>query len=239
MRALVETIRQFAPHASILVIDDNSPDGTGEVADELKATLPEIHVIHRAGKLGLGTAVVAGMKFAIEHGFDQFLNMDADFSHPPRFIPAILAGMAEHDVMIGSRYVPGGGVEGEFNLKRKFMSTGINLYSKLLLGLKTKDNSGSFRCYRVSKLAQIDFNQVRSRGYSFMEEILFWCRMVGCRMGETPILFENRRTGRSKINKQEGLKALQIILQLGVARALGMVRVNPQRSVAGDQEAKN
>jgi len=239
LRALVETIRQFAPHASILVIDDNSPDGTGEVADELKATLPEIHVIHRAGKLGLGTAVVAGMKFAIEHGFDQFLNMDADFSHPPRFIPAILAGMAEHDVMIGSRYVPGGGVEGEFNLKRKFMSTGINLYSKLLLGLKTKDNSGSFRCYRVSKLAQIDFNQVRSRGYSFMEEILFWCRMVGCRMGETPILFENRRTGRSKINKQEGLKALQIILQLGVARALGMVRVNPQRSVAGDQEAKN
>ncbi|HEV3167677.1 MAG TPA: polyprenol monophosphomannose synthase [Isosphaeraceae bacterium] len=230
LRPLVETIRQNAPEASILVIDDNSPDGTGQVADELQATLPEIHVIHRSGKLGLGTAVLTGMKYAIEHGFDYFLNLDADFSHPPRFIPALLAGMGEHDVMIGSRYVPGGGVEGEFDFKRKFMSTGINVYSKVFLGLKTKDNSGSFRCYRVSKLAQIDFSQVRSRGYSFMEEILFWCRMVGCRMGETPILFENRRSGYSKINKYEAIKALQIILQLGVARALGLVRMGDQRS---------
>ena len=145
------------PEAEILVIDDNSPDGTGRIADELKAELAGIHVIHRPGKLGLGTAVLAAMDFAIENGFDYFLNMDADFSHPPRFIPAIVAGMRDHDVMIGSRYVPGGGVEGEFNLKRKFMSTGINLYARLLLGLKTRDNSGSFRCYRVAKLAEIDF----------------------------------------------------------------------------------
>ena len=141
------------------------------------------------------------MRFAIDHRYDLLLNLDADFSHPPRFIPALLAGMSDHDVMIGSRYVPGGGVEGGFNLKRKFMSTGINWYARLLLGLKTKDNSGAFRCYRVSKLAQIDFDRVRSRGYSFQEEILFWCRTVGCRMGETPILFENRRAGVSKINK--------------------------------------
>jgi dolichol-phosphate mannosyltransferase len=215
LRPLVETIREFVPHASILVIDDNSPDGTGKIADEIQATLPEIHVIHRPGKLGLGTAVLAGMKY---HDFDYFLNLDADFSHPPRFIPAILAGMAENDVMIGSRYVPGGGVEGDFNLKRKFMSTGINMYARFFLGLKTRDNSGSYRCYRVSKLRQIDLGQVRSRGYSFMEEILYWCRSVGCKFGETPIIFENRRAGYSKINTGEAIKALQIIAELGVAR---------------------
>jgi dolichol-phosphate mannosyltransferase len=210
-----------APHAEILVIDDNSPDGTGAIADRLLATLPGIHVIHRPKKQGLGTAVLTGMRYAIEHGFAYFLNLDADFSHPPRFIPAILAGMETKDVMIGSRYVPGGGVEGEFNFKRKFMSTGINWYARLLLGLRTKDNSGSFRCYRVSKLQQIDLNKVKSRGYSFMEEILYWCRTVGCTMGETPILFENRRGGYSKINKSEAVKALQIIFLLGVERALG------------------
>jgi dolichol-phosphate mannosyltransferase len=221
---LVGTILQFAPHAHILVTDDNSPDGTGRIADALKSEGKVHEVIHRAGKQGLGTAVLAGMRYAIEHHFDYFLNLDADFSHPPRFIPDILAGMDKNDVMIGSRYVPGGGVEGEFNLKRKFMSTGINVYARLLLGLKTKDNSGSFRCYRVSKLAQIDLDRVKSRGYSFMEEILFWCLTVDCRMGETPILFENRRAGSSKINKSEAIKALQIIAQLGVARLFGRTR---------------
>lgn len=221
LRQLVKEIREYAPFAAILVIDDNSPDGTGRLADEMKATLPDVFVIHRPGKLGLGTAVLAGMDYAIKNGYDYLLNMDADGSHPPRFIPQIVAGMTDHDVMIGSRYIPGGGVEGEFNLKRKFMSTGINLYARFFLGLKTKDNSGSFRCYRVSKLAEIDAHKVRSRGYSFMEEILYWCRVVGCRFGETPILFENRRAGVTKINKWEAYMALKIIAQLGVERALG------------------
>ena len=224
LRPLVESIRAFAPDSSILIVDDHSPDGTGELADELKASIPRIHVLHRSGKLGLGTAMIEAMRFAIDEGYDYFLNLDADFSHPPRFIPALLAGMRENDVMIGSRYIPGGGVEGEFNLKRKFMSTGINWYARILLGLKTRDNSGSFRCYRVSKLAEIDLERVRSRGYSFQEEILFWCRQVGCRMGETPILFENRRAGLSKINKGEAVEALRIILRLGIDRARGRVR---------------
>jgi dolichol-phosphate mannosyltransferase len=224
LEALVEEILRYAPHASILVIDDASPDGTGAIADRLRAEGKVFDVLHRPGKLGLGTAVLAGMQYAIDNNFDYILNLDADYSHPPRFIPAILAGMADHDVMIGSRYIPGGGVEGDFNLKRKFMSTGINWYARLLLGLRTKDNSGSFRCYRVSKLAEIDLSRVRSRGYSFMEEILYWCRTVGCRFGETPILFENRRSGVSKINKGEAIKALQIILQLGIGRALGQGR---------------
>ena len=220
LRALVEEVRRFAPHAAILVVDDNSPDGTGRIADEMKATLPDVHVIHRAGKLGLGTATVAAMRFAVDHGFDYILNLDADFSHPPRFIPAILDGMRDHDVMIGSRYVKGGGVEGQFNLKRKFMSAGINMYARLLLGLRTKDNSGAFRCYRVSKLALVDFDHIRSRGYSFQEEILYLCRQVGCSMGETPILFENRRAGVSKINKREAVEALGVILKLGVDRVV-------------------
>jgi dolichol-phosphate mannosyltransferase len=221
LRDLVAEIRSHAPDADILIIDDNSPDGTGAIADELKATLPGIEVVHRPAKQGLGSAIVLAMRHAIEHGYDYYLNMDADFSHPPRFIPDLLAGMRTHDVMIGSRYIPGGGVEGEFNFKRKFMSTGINWYARLLLGLRTKDNSGSFRCYRVSKLARIDFNRIRSRGYSFMEEILFWCRQAGCTFGETPILFENRRAGVSKINKAEAIRALQIILRLGIDRTLG------------------
>ncbi len=218
LEPLVEEIRRQAPSASILVIDDNSPDGTGKIADELRASMPDFHVIHRPGKLGLGSAIVAAMRFAIEHGYDYLLNLDADFSHPPRFIPALLAGMGEHDVMIGSRYVKGGGVEGGFDFKRKFMSAGINWYARLLLGLKTRDNSGSFRCYRVSKLAEIGVDRIRSRGYSYLEEILFFCRQVGCRMGETPILFEDRRAGVSKINPREVVEALLVIFKLGIGR---------------------
>lgn len=225
LRDLIAEIHAVAPHATVLVIDDNSPDGTGDVADALRASDERVEVIHRTGKLGLGTAIIEGMRYAIDGGYDYFLNLDADGSHPPRFIPALLEGMGDRDVMIGSRYVPGGGVEGEFNLKRKLMSTGINLYARLFLGLKTRDNSGSFRCYRVSKLKQMDFARIESRGYSFMEEILFWCRQVGCSFGETPILFENRRAGYSKINKMEAVKALQIIAKLGVARLFGGARM--------------
>ena len=221
LKPLAETIRQYAPESSILVIDDNSPDGTGRIADELRNTMPNFDVIHRPAKLGLGTATLAAVRYAIDHQFDYLLNLDADFSHPPRFIPELLKGMADHDVMIGSRYVPGGGVEGGFNLKRRLMSSGINGYARLLLGLTSKDNSGAFRCYRVSKLAELDLDLVRSRGYSFQEEILYWCKTVGCRIGETPILFENRRAGASKINGREAVSALWILLLLGAARVTG------------------
>jgi len=220
LEPLIKAIRQFAPTSEILVIDDNSPDGTGQIADRLQHELGGIHVLHRPGKLGLGSAILLGMKFAIDHGYQYLLNLDADFSHPPRFIPDLLAGMADHDVMIGSRYIPGGGVEGGFTLKRKLMSSGINGYARLLLGLKTRDNSGAFRCYRVSKLAEIDLNKIRSRGYSFQEEILYWCRRAGCRMGETPILFENRRAGVSKIHMGEAISALWILFGLGIHRLL-------------------
>lgn len=216
---LVRAIRKYAPHASILIIDDNSPDGTGREADRLASQLPDVHVLHRTGKLGLGTAILEAMHFAIRGGYDQILNLDADFSHPPRFIPDLLAGMDRHDVMIGSRYVPGGGVESAmFNTKRKLMSWAINTYARVLLGLTSRDNSGSYRCYRVSKLVEMDLDRVRSRGYSFMEEILYWCRLVGCTIGETPIIFEDRRAGKSKINTLEVARALDVILRLGLTR---------------------
>jgi len=225
LRPLVLSIRETVPEAHVLVIDDASPDGTAGVAEELTRELDGVFLIQRPGKQGLGTAVVRAMQYAIDNGYDYYVNMDADFSHPPRFIPALLAGMAGVDVMIGSRYVPGGGVEGEFGFRRKFMSTGINMYARLLLGLRTRDNSGSFRCYRVSKLRRIDFSWIRSKGYSFMEEILFWCRAVGCTFDETPILFENRRRGYSKLDSGEAVKALTIMLGLGVDRALGRLPV--------------
>jgi dolichol-phosphate mannosyltransferase len=224
LRPLAEAIRATVPSVDLLVVDDNSPDGTGKLADEMAREMPGVFVIHRSGKLGLGTAIIAAMKFAVERGYDYYINLDADFSHPPRFIPALLGGMTGDravDVMIGSRYIPGGGVEGEFGPRRKFMSTGVNMYARLFLGLHTRDNSGSFRCYRVSKLAKINFSWVRSRGYSFQEEILFWCQRVGCTFDETPILFENRRAGASKLHAGEAVKALEIMFALGVDRLIG------------------
>jgi dolichol-phosphate mannosyltransferase len=212
---LIAAIFQVVPHVHVLVIDDNSPDGTGTLADELSTADERVHVLHRAGKLGLGTATIAGMRYAIEHGYDFVLNMDADFSHHPRYIPALIAGMVDHDVMIGSRYVPGGGVPG-WPLKRRLMSKAINTYARFLLWLPARDTSGAFRCYRVASLAKLDFARILSRGYSFQEEVLYWCRRAGCRFGETPIIFEDRRYGSSKINRAEAIAALWIIFRLGL-----------------------
>jgi dolichol-phosphate mannosyltransferase len=219
--ALVPAIRVTLPEADVLVIDDGSPDGTGALADELAATDPRVRVLHRAGKLGLGSAILAGLRQAIADGYDFVINMDADFSHDPRHLPALVACMERVDVAIGSRYVPGGGIEGWGPL-RHMMSQGINWYARLLLGLSTRDNSGAFRCYRCSKLGQIDLDRVRSRGYAFQEEILFHCRVAGCRFEETPIVFRDRRYGTSKINWRESVAALWIILRLGAGNACGL-----------------
>ena len=222
---LVDAIFEVAPEVDVLVIDDNSPDGTGRWCDERAAADPRVRCLHREGKLGLGTATMAGMRYGIEQGYRYVLNIDADFSHPPRYLPDLLAGMDPEDgppvdVMIGSRYVPGGGVEG-WPWRRRFMSSGVNLYARWLLGLKAKDCSGAFRCYRTEVLARLDFDRVRSRGYSFQEEILWHLKRVGARFGETPIVFVDRTAGRSKINTREAIAALWIIFALGVRNLLG------------------
>ena len=223
---LVAAIHEQVPAADILVIDDNSPDGTGRWCDEKNADDPRVHCLHRAGKLGLGTALIAGMKYAIENDYDYMLNMDADFSHHPRYIPAMLSGMDPadgplRDCMIGSRYVAGGGTEG-WPLKRRLMSRLVNLYARLMLGLKTKDNSGAYRCYRVSLLRKLDFNAVRSRGYSFQEEILWHLKRAGARFAETPIIFADRERGVSKIHSGEAISALWILFRLGVKNWTGI-----------------
>jgi dolichol-phosphate mannosyltransferase len=227
LELLIPEIHQYLPHAAILVIDDNSPDGTGDYAKSLKKNDQRIHSIHRSGKLGLGTATVAGFKYAIENHYDLVLNLDADFSHPPRFMPDLVAATQEADVAIGSRYVPGGKIEG-WGPKRYFMSGAINWYARLLLRLKSRDCSGSFRCYRVAKLAEIDFSLLRARGYAFQEEILYRCRRVGCTFKEVPFTFEERRFGSSKINLSEAFSALWVMFVLGVDNCLGKrVRTNP------------
>lgn len=224
---LVEEIWQVAPQADVLVIDDNSPDGTGKWCDEKAASEPRLKCVHRAGKLGLGTATIAGMQYAIEHSYDYVLNMDADFSHHPRYVPAILAAMdgdggeKETDVSIGSRYCPGGGTK-DWPFKRRLMSWAVNTYARCLLGLRPRDTSGAFRCYRVSLLKKLDFSRIKSRGYSFQEEILWRLKRVGARMSETPIMFADRERGQSKINKQEAYSALWILFRLGMTNWIGM-----------------
>jgi dolichol-phosphate mannosyltransferase len=220
LAALIAAIHDHAPRADILVIDDNSPDGTGQLADELKAADSRIHVLHRPGKLGLGTATLAAMRFAIENGYQLLLNLDADFSHPPRYIPAIVDGMVGHDVMIGSRYVPGGGAE-NWPLTRRIISRSVNLFVRLFLRLPVRDASGAFRCYRVAKLREARLDCVRSRGYSFQQEVLFRCHQAGCRIGETPIVFENRKAGASKVNLRESVRSLSMLGWLGLRATLG------------------
>ena len=217
---LVDRILQVAPRADILVIDDNSPDGTGRWCDERAATESRLRCLHRPGKLGLGTAMLAAMRYAIEHGYQYMLNMDADFSHPPETIPELLAGMSPSgvppvDVMIGSRYVPGGRIEG-WGLRRHAMSRGVNLYARCLLSLPVRDCSGSFRCYRTSLLAKLDFDAFRSCGYAIFEEVLWRLKREGARFGETPIVFVDRKAGSSKINGREAVTALWILLGLGL-----------------------
>jgi dolichol-phosphate mannosyltransferase len=223
---LVADIHEQAPAADILVIDDNSPDGTGRWCDAKREEDPRVYCLHRAGKLGLGTAMIEGMKYAIAHDYDYMLNMDADFSHHPRYIQAILGGMEPtdgppRDCMIGSRYVPGGGTEG-WPLHRRLMSRGVNAYARTMLGLRTHDNSGSYRCYRVSLLRKLDLDAVRSRGYSFQEEILWHLKQAGARFGETPIVFADRERGLSKIHSGEALAALGVIFRLGVKNWVGI-----------------
>lgn len=212
---LLDAILAVMPDSHILVVDDNSPDGTGQIAQEYAEKDSRVEVLHRKGKLGLGTATLAAIQHAIDHDFDFVLNMDADFSHHPKYIPALMAGMADYDVMIGSRYIPGGAIVG-WNWKRRWMSWAINVYTRLLLRVKARDTSGAFRCYRVAKLKEMDFGRIYSKGYSFQEEFLYRCQQVGCKIGETPIVFEDRQVGTSKINKREAVTALWCLLRTAV-----------------------
>jgi dolichol-phosphate mannosyltransferase len=216
---LTAQIFEAAPDADILVVDDSSPDGTADWVEKQMQSDDRFRLLKRSGKLGLGTAVLTAIDYAIQNGYDFIINMDADLSHPPRFLPAIRAKAEEgFDVVIGSRYVPGGKIEG-WSWTRHVMSRGINFYVRCLLGLKTQDNSGSFRCYRVELLRRLEQQSILSRGYSFFEEILFRLHKLGGTFAEVPITFEERRIGQSKLNVKEIFIALWLLLRIGIFRA--------------------
>ncbi len=224
LQPLIEEIHKFAPQADVLVVDDASPDGTGQLADELAKNDTRIHVVHRSGKLGLGTATLAAMHYAMEHNYDLLQNLDADFSHPPRYLPGLLAGMDKHDVMIGSRYVPGGGTQG-WPWSRLFISKSVNLLVRFLFRMPVRDASGAFRCYRVENLRWTRLDKMVSKGYSFQQEVLFRVFKTKARLGEFPIIFENRRHGVSKVNLKEAVRSMTTILKLGVRHFFGLDRL--------------
>jgi dolichol-phosphate mannosyltransferase len=223
---LVRRIKAIKPAADILVIDDNSPDGTGALADELAVADRSIQVLHRPGKLGLGTAYLAAIRYAVADGYDYLLTMDADLSHSPDHLPELVAGMAGADVMIGSRYVRGGGTR-NWPLKRRLMSRGLNAVFRRLLRIPARDISGGFRCYRVNLLRQLPLDQLQSDSYAFLEELLFRCRQAGCRIGEVPIVFENRRAGASKLNLREMVRSLWLLFGLAARATVGLERKRP------------
>ena len=214
--ALVDEIRNHLPHADLMIVDDDSPDGTGRWATQLADRDPRVTTIVRDGKQGLGSAILQAMRHAIDNSYRYMINIDADFSHPPDALPRLVTAMDEgdgHDVVIGSRYIPGGGVSG-WPLRRQLMSRCINFYARNLLRLPLRDCSGGYRCFRMAKLAELDFDMIRASGYAFHEEILFHLRCAGARLGETPIIFTDRRYGQSKINIREAFIALRVILEL-------------------------
>jgi dolichol-phosphate mannosyltransferase len=214
LAALAAEIRANLPDADLLILDDNSPDGTGALADELAAMDQNIRVVHRPGKQGLGTAILHLMHYAMEHDYDFLITMDADFSHHPRYLPDLVKGMDQADVMIGSRYVPGGGVE-NWPWSRRMMSRWTGRLVRLLLGIPARDTSGNYRCYRVSLLRRTNLDGFLSAGYSFQQEALHRCHLAGARLGETPIIFADRKAGKSKAGLKEMVRSLFTLFRLG------------------------
>lgn len=190
------------PSIEVLVVDDNSPDGTGQLVEKAMAVERRLHLLRRAGKLGLGTAYLAGFRYGLEHGFDRIFTMDCDFSHNPKYLPAMLSAMASHDVVVGSRYVRGGGIE-NWPWHRRLLSKFANFYARSLLRLTLRDCTAGYRGYSREVLETVDPFAIRSSGYSFLEEMAWRVTRCGFSIGEIPIVFEQRKAGASKIESRE------------------------------------
>ena len=215
--SLVDEILRVLPDADVLVIDDNSPDGTGRWCDERAASEPRLHCLHRPGKQGLGSATLAGMRWALDRPYDAFITMDADWSHDPRYLTELVRASEATDVAIGSRYTAGGAIEG-WPLHRRAMSRTMNTLTGVMLRLPIRDTSGAFRAYRVAALRSIDLSQVQAAGYSYLEEILWRLHRAGATFTEVPITFHQRRAGASKINFREAVGKLSTLLRLASSR---------------------
>ena len=216
---LPEIVRQIlsldVEGLQVLIVDDNSPDGTGEIADQLAVEyLGRVEVIHREGKMGLGSAYLTGFARALERGADFVFEMDADFSHSPRYIPQFLDRIRDGDVVIGSRYVVGGRVDPRWSLRRRFLSWGGNFYARLVTGLKVRDATAGFKCYRREALQGLDLGKVRSDGYAFQIEMHYACHKKGYRLAEIPIFFGERGRGESKMSFRIVWEALWRVWQI-------------------------
>ena len=199
---LVPQVLAEDPRLDVLVIDDASPDGTGEVADALAADDPRVHVLHRAGKLGLGTAYIAGFRWGLERGYGYLLEMDADFSHDPSHLPQFLEAIREYDVVLGSRYLHGRVTVINWPMSRLLLSYFANIYARVVTGLPVADATGGFKCFRREVLEAIPLDEVGSEGYSFQIEMSFRAWQRGFRLGEIPIVFVDRTLGESKMSKR-------------------------------------
>lgn len=201
-----------APQADLLIIDDNSPDGTGQLVDELAAKDQRIHALHRAGKLGLGTAYIESFRYAIQHDYDFVFEMDADFSHDPKYLPRFMELAQTADLVIGSRYIAGGGTP-NWSAMRRFISGGGNVFARTVLGIPIHDCTGGYRCYRVSALRTLNLSAISAQGYAFQVEMAFNMWKSGFRWCETPIIFEDRRVGKSKMSRTIFIEAFVWVLR--------------------------
>lgn len=212
IKKLIPALKALNIDPDILVVDDNSPDGTGQCVEELQKQYEWVHLLKRSGKLGLGTAYKAGFDYGLKKDYDYLLTMDADFSHDPSVIPQLISGMKDYDVLVGSKYTKGGVLEGP--LHRRLLSRAANFITRSLLGLKTQDNTSGFRCYKREALQKVNYNTIRSSGYSFLVEMAFYCNKKGFKCGEVPITFKDRTEGTSKISQKEILKAIVTLVRL-------------------------
>jgi len=214
---LVEQLRTSTPEAHLLVVDDGSPDGTGQLADSFAAADPRVHVLHRTSKDGLGRAYIAGLTWGLEHGYDRLVQMDADLSHNPCDVPRLIAATGSADLAIGSRYVKGGGTV-NWGLFRQILSRGGGLYARTILGLPIQDLTGGFKCWRRPVLEAIDLPSVRSNGYSFQIEMTWRALRKGFKATEVPIVFTDRVDGVSKMSKRIVFEAVGMVWRLRFTR---------------------
>ena len=229
LRPLLQEIFSFAPAVDVLIVDDNSPDGTGKLADQIHVENPQVNVLHRAGKLGLGTAYIAGFKYAVEHGYDAAFEMDADFSHDPRYLPDFLQKIENADLVIGSRYVEGGDTP-NWSLLRRFISGGGNIFARFMLGIPVHDCTAGYRCYRRQVLESIELDNIESQGYAFQVELVYRVYKHGFKIVETPIIFMDRRVGKSKMSRTIFLEGFTWVIRTRFGRLSGKGKSIPSSS---------
>jgi dolichol-phosphate mannosyltransferase len=224
VRAVAAEMARIAPgEHRILIVDDNSPDGTGRIADELALELPLLEVLHRSDKGGLGRAYIAGFQHALAGGAELVVEMDADFSHDPRHLQALIAAADEADLVLGSRYVPGGAVQ-NWSLMRKLISRGGSMYARLVLGIQVRDLTGGFKCIRRAVLEAIELDTLRADGYVFQIEVTYRAISAGFKVTEVPIRFVDRTTGSSKMSGMIAIEAMLLVPRLRRERTRQLTR---------------